>query len=150
MALSEKVATMRTICGLTILATLAVQSNAWAQRNFSNSQRAGLQAYITQLQSQQRVQQQNQLRQINQQFDRQQADLQSDRMRLSRLAEGVDDLNSDAAGRSYRRIRGNNSFGDMHYANSLFQRTAPYYDYRFVTARNRNISNIGGGATAPR
>lgn len=105
---------------------------------------------MTQLQAQQKAQQQQQMRQVSQQMDRQQSELLMERTRVSRLAEGLEDLSADPMGRSYRRSRGSNSYGDMHFQNSLFQRTAPYYDYRFITARNRVISNLGGSPSIPR
>lgn len=141
---------MRAICCMAVVATFWFSGSAAAQRNFSYRQQAGIQAYITQMQSQQRAQQQQQLRQINQQFDRQQQEMQMERNRVSRMVEGIEDISSDAMGRSYRRTRGSNSFGDMHFPNSMFMRIGPYYDYRFISARNRVNSNIGGGPSAPR
>src|SRR5688572_26223443 len=106
----------------------AISSSAFAQRNFSRSQQAGMQAYITQLQTQNRIRQQQQMQQVARQFDRQQSEIDISRRRLAANQDEIDAA-VDPNYRQYRRSRGSASFGSMHYQSDYFQRVNPYYDY---------------------
>lgn len=129
-----------TVCLLTAaIVGLALPGVASAQvSGFSPRQQASLLIYQQQIAQQQRMQQQQQLQVLRQSLLAQQQTIgQQGRVqqRTLDLLGGVYDPNSPL-GQGLPR-RGTAVFGEMHYNSSLFNRTTPYYNYQFVSRRNR-------------
>lgn len=133
---------------LTQLSVVAVTllwmaSPAQAQRNFSRRQQASIYAYEAQLQAQERNRQQLQLRQIQQQFVRQQSQLQAQQNRTNALVDQLDSVDPQLA-TNYRLAptsRGQ-MFGTAHYNSPYYMRTGPYFDYQFIRTRNRQFIQL--------
>ena len=130
------------VVAATVIWLLGVSSEAFAQRNFSRSQQAGMQAYATQLQAQERARQQAQMGLVGRQFQDQQSQIAAERRRSDALLEYVQ--SAPGAGEAPQvRPRHASTFGNPYFGSPYFNNVQPYYNSSFVRTRSRQFSFSG-------
>lgn len=120
--------------------SLAVPQFASAQvRGFTRQQQASLLVYQQQIATQQRLQQQQQLQVLRQSLLAQQQALGQQARVQQRTLDLLIDPNDPNLPPDVRAMRrsGTAVFGEMYYNSAYFNRVGPYYNYQFVSRRNR-------------
>jgi hypothetical protein len=111
---------------------------------FSGRQQAALYLYNQQIQNQNRFRQQQQLRTIQRAFVNQRQTIERNQRinqrQIEEILTGVDPYDPKATQQDVARTRrGTAVFGDAHFGSAMFNRTEPYYDYAFISRRNRQV-----------
>lgn len=131
--------------GLLALALVSIPTFAFGQAGgFSRSQQAGMMAYTARIRAQEQVRQQATLGLIQQQFVRQQSEIQRERMQSNALIDYLEstDPYSTEGTRVFRSSRRAQAFGVPHFDSPYYMRQNPYYDRQFIQTRNRQILNL--------
>lgn len=117
---------------------------ALAQRNFSRSQQAGMQAFITQQRAQDRVSQNRSFEQINRRLMLQQRQINNERNRETGIVDYLSTTGGTQSGPPQRRVSAETMFSDPHFASPMFMRVNPYYNYSYIHSRNRPFNPFTG------
>jgi hypothetical protein len=131
-------------CVFVLSLSLLLPSMAYGQAGgFSRSQQAGMMAYTARIRAQEQVRQQATLGLIQQQFVRQQSEIQREQMRSNALIDYLEssDPSSDSP-QVFRASRRAQAFGTPHYTSPYYMRHNPYYDRQFIQTRNRQLMNL--------